>query len=245
MEKSVKITSIIVAGVIVLALLGYLVSNSSVSEKNTVTGNGYASIDVIPDLVKVYFNVETTGKTSAEAGSANAKIVDDLTVGLIKEGFNRDEIQTQNYNINPEYDWINGKQVDKGFRATHSIVVEMPTSESDKIGTAIDAGINAGAMISYINFELSPEKENQYKADAIKQAAEDARVKAQALAEGVDAELGDRVSVSEGGFGYTPWRAYGEVAGASDATMAKEAATNIQPSEQTVTASVTVVYKLK
>jgi uncharacterized protein YggE len=120
----------------------------------------------------------------------------------------------------------------------------MSTSESDKIGTAIDAGVDAGAAISYINFELSPEKQNQYKSEAIKQAAEDARIKAEALANGVDKELGKLVSVSEGSFGYDPWRVYGAVSGASDAAMAKEATTEIQPSEQEVSASVTVVYKL-
>jgi uncharacterized protein YggE len=120
----------------------------------------------------------------------------------------------------------------------------LPAEEYDKIGTAVDSGVEAGAGISYINFELSQEKQNEYKAEAMKLAAQDARIKAESVAEGFDKDLGSLVSTSVNDFGYYPWLAY-EARDGSSVSDVKEAATNIQPSEQEITASVTAVYKMR
>ena len=87
MDKSVQITLIIVIGAIVLASLGFIAFSSVMPAQNTVTGNGQATIDATPDLVKVYFNVDTKAKTSQEARDQNAEIVEDLRVALLMENF--------------------------------------------------------------------------------------------------------------------------------------------------------------
>jgi len=244
MEKSVQITLIIVVGIIVIASIGYTAFSSIMPSTNTVTGNGQATIEVLPDLVKVYFNVQTKADTSEEAKNQNAEIIDDLTIELIKKGFERKEIQTQNFNIYPEYSWEKSTREIIGYQASHTIIVEMSTEDSDKIGDVIDAGVDAGAGISYINFELSQEKENQYKSEALKLAAEDAKIKADSIAQGLGKDLGKLVSVSDENFYYSPWRAYGAVE-FEDAAVAKAQATNIQPSEQQISAQVTAMFKLK
>ncbi len=244
MDKSVQKTLVIMAGIMAVVLIGIL-TYANFSLANTVTGNGQAKLKVVPDLVSVYFNVDTTGDTSAEATESNSEIVDELITELIKEGFERDQIQTTGFNVYPEYDWVNGERIDKGYRATHSIRVELSTNDSSRIGKVIDAGVGAGAGVSYINFELSQEKQNEYKAQALKSATEDARIKAQAIAEGLGKRLGRLVSVTDTSFSYYPWPIYAAREGATlDAGEAKEATTNIQPGEQEVTASVTAIYKL-
>ncbi len=247
MDKSVSIALIVVIGVLALAGISYAVfSSMNPSMSKTITGNGQASIDVAPDLVKVYFNAETSGATSQEAKDKNSEIVDNMITALVKDGFERKDIQTQGFNIYPDYSWDNGKQTLKGYKATHSIVVQLSTAQTDKIGKVIDDGVDAGALISYINFELSTEKQNEYKAQAIKLAAEDARIKAQALADGLGKELGSLVSVSDNNFDYRPWPMYAAAdSGGASVAMAKEAATNIQPGTEQVTASVTAVFKIK
>ncbi len=247
MDKSVQITLIVVIGIVVLAGIGYTAFSSLIpSSENTVTGNGQATIKVTPDLVKVYFGVETTAKTSQEAKDQNAEIVDNVITALLKEGFERNEIQTQGFNIYPDYSWENNKQELKGYKATHTLIVEIPTEQSNKIGDAIDAGVDAGALINYINFELSQAKQNEYKAQVLKLAAEDAKIKAESIAQGVGKEVGDLVSVSDNNFNYYPWRLYETAtAGANDVAAAKEASTNIQPGNQEISASVTAIFELK
>lgn len=245
MEKSVQKTFIITAGIVVVLLTGILVY-SNFSSGNTVTGNGQATIKVVPDLVSVYFNVDTKANTSSEATSKNAEIVDKLIAELVSEGLEKDEIQTMNLNVYPIYDQVNGQEISRGFRATHSLKVELPTSDSGKIGDVIDAGVNAGAGISYINFELSQEKQNDYKAQALKSATEDAKIKAQAIVSGLGKNLGRLVSVSDTSFNYYPWPLYTSAEGTTmDASAAKTATTNISPGEQEVTSSVTAVFKIR
>ena len=245
MEKSVQITLIVVAGIIILALLGYLALNSMNPSINTVTGQGTATIKAIPDLVGVYFNVETKASTSEEATSKNAEIVEELITNLVKEGFERKEIQTMSFNVYPDYSWNNGNQRLNGYIATHQIKVELSTEDADKIGEVIDTGVNAGAGISYINFELSQEKQNQYKSEALKLAAEDAKIKSEAIAEGLGNKLGNLVSTSTSDFNYYPWELYRASDSMGGVAEAKAATTNIQPGEQEISASVTAVFKLR
>ncbi len=242
MEKSVQITLTIVAGIVILALIGTAVLSSIVpSQANTISVTGEATIDATPDLVAIYFNVETKGNTSETASDANAEIVDQLIINVLREGFERKDIQTQSFNVYPEYSWINNQRKENGFRATHSIRIEMSTDDASKIGEVVDAGINAGAGVGYINFELSQENQNKYKAEAMKSAAEDAKIKAEAVADGFDKRLGRLVSTSVDDYGYSPWRLYGAMATMEEA---KQVSTDIQPSEQEITARVTAVYKI-
>jgi uncharacterized protein len=244
MEKSVQITLIIVVGIVVLFGMTYSVFTSFQPDRDTITGNGEASLKAVPDLVAVYFNVEAKGGTSEEATQENAEIVDNLLTGLIKLGLERDDIQTQNFNIYPNYEYRNGQRIETGYRATHSVRVVISTEDSSLIGDIIDAGVSAGSQISYINWELSPEKQSKYKAEALKLAAQDAKLKAEAIAEGLDKKLGKLVSTSQSNFNYNPWRMYDMAVGAN-VEEAKAATTNISPSEQDITARITVVYKLR
>jgi uncharacterized protein YggE len=118
------------------------------------------------------------------------------------------------------------------------------SSETEKIGDVIDATIDSGALLSYINFELTKQNQEELKAEAIKSAAANARIKAQAMADGLGKKLGDVVSSSDTQFDYQPWRAYEAVSMDSVGDLKAEA-TNIQPSQQTVFARISVTYQLK
>ncbi|HTY44231.1 MAG TPA: SIMPL domain-containing protein [Patescibacteria group bacterium] len=245
-DKSTQNIFIVIAGIILLAVIGIL-AYSNFSSANTVTGNGQATIKVTPDLVGVYFSVQANGATSQQATSQSTGILNNLTNSLIGLGFNQSQIQTSDFNVYPNYNYNNGQQTQNGYTATYSVGVEMPTSDSSKIGSVIDAGVSAGAGISYINFELSPSKENNYKAQALTSATQDARTKAQAIATGLGKNLGRLVSVTDNSFNYSPWPIYASGAGLAPSVAgaeAKSAAQSITPSQQDVTASVTAVYKL-
>lgn len=244
MHNSIKITWIIVIAVIILSLAGMWFYQSNFSTANTISVNGQATEKVTPDLITIYFNVETKGTISKEADDANSVIVNKLQTAIVSLGFSEDEIKTQNYNIYPNYNYNTGTT--SGYKATHSLIVKFSTDKKNKIASVIDAGANAGAGISYINFELSPTLEQQYKAQAIQTAAEDAKVKAGAIAQGFNKKLGRLVSVSLDSFNYMPFRVYDSSASGSvpSAEGAKTAVAGITPSEQDVTAYVTAIYRL-
>lgn len=245
MKSSVQITLIIVAGIIALTLIAIFVTTGFSSAKDTIQVNGQSTIKVTPDLITISYNVETKGATSKEAEDANSDIVNDLIYRVVQLGFEKEELKTDNFNIYPEYDWASGEQKLIGYKAIHSLKIELNIDETNKAGDLIDAGTSAGAGISYINFELSPELEQKYKAEAIKSAAQDAKIKAGAIAEGFDKKVGKLVSVSLSEFNYYPWIMYDAMGVEAGATIAKEAVSNIQPSEKDITASVSAIYKLR
>lgn len=245
MEKSIKITLIIVSAVIFLALIaGYLIFQ--VMPTNTVSANGEATIKAMPDLVSVYFSIQTEGKTAQEAKDENSEILENVVSELIKQGFERKEIVTENFNVYPEYNWINNKQQLIGYTSTRSLKLEIAIEDYEKIGEVIDAGVNAGALVNYINFELTQESQNMYKAEALKLSAEDAKTKAGAIAEGLGKKLGRLVSTSSSDFYYAPWNVYSsDLARAEDVGLAKQAVIDIQPGERETSARISVTYKLR
>jgi uncharacterized protein YggE len=250
MESGVKIALIISCAIVIVALIGAIGFYKIVPHYpsgNTITVNGNSIIKVIPDIVTIYFNIETNGSTAKEAKDANSEIVDDLITGLVKEGFDREDIQTLSLNIYEDIRWENDRQKSYGYKASHQIKVELSTSQTDKIGDVIDAGVDVGALLQWINFELSNDKQNEYKAQALKEAGEDAKIKAESLAEGLDKKLGSLVSVSTSDWGYRPWNLYtsSNKGMMEDVAMAKEATTSISPGSQEVTGYVSAVYKLR
>ncbi len=246
LKSSVQITLIIVAGIILLTLiLIFTLTSVFSSSKDSLQVNGQSIIQVTPDLLTLNYNVETQGKTSKEAEDLNSDIVNELIYQVVQLGFDKADLKTQDFNIYPEYDWQSGEQKLIGYKAAHSLKIELAIDETNKAGELIDAGTNAGAGISYINFELSPELEQEYKAKAIKLAAQDAKIKVQAIAEGFDKKVGRLVSVSLSEFNYYPWRMYDAMESGGSVAMAKEAVSNIQPSEKEITANVNAVYKLR
>ncbi len=230
-----------------LALIGYLAINGFVNKNtNQVTVDGQSSIKVTPDLVTVYFNVETNGSTAVDAKDANSAIVNKLTYELIALGFDREDIQTEGFNIYEDIRWENDKQKSYGFKATHQIKVEMNTSSASKISEVIDAGVDAGALLQYINFELTTQKQNEYKAQALREASLDAKTKAEAVASGLGKRVGKIISISTSNYDYRPWPIYYSANGgvASDVAEAKVAVNNIQPGSQEVSAYVSATYRI-
>lgn len=250
MDRGVQIALIICGTILILGLISTGVFYSLMPDElkgKTITVNGNSIINANPDLVKIYFNMETIADSSSEATSLNAEQVDKMITALVKLGLERKQIQTQDFNVYEWIVWENNKNVPKGYKATHQIVVELKENQFDLSGEIIDAGTNEEAMISYINFELSNDKQNEYKALAYKQASQDARVKAEAIAEGLNMDVNEVVSVSTNEFSYRPWNLYSSKGGIamSEAADAKVATTNLQPGEQEISGSVSVVYSIK
>ena len=239
-NNSVLITLIIIMGVFAFGAASVVFLNSTVYAK-TVSSMGSSSIRVMPDLVSIYFNIQTEGKTSSEANDKNSEITEKMKELLLNAGFSEEDIKTQGFSIYPNYDWQSGAQKIKSYTATHSVLLRIFITEKEKIGKALDAGIGAGAGISYINYELTDENQNKYKAEAIKKAAEDAKLKVQAIADGSGQKLGKLVSISTDEFGYAPWLAFSS--GVTKESSADIGA-KITPSELDISARITAVFRM-
>jgi len=236
-------TPIIVTVIIVLALggiAGFYFTNQN-SMGRTVSATGTAQMSVMPDKAIVYLLIETRNVSADDAKNMNAEISAKVLAALDKIGIAKSDIETQNYAINPEYDWSSGTQKLIGYVASNNIKVS--SSDFNNVGKIVDASVNAGALISYINFDLSVAKQNEYKKVVLANASNDAKAKAEAIAAGLGAKIGSLVSVSSSDYNYYPYPLYRS--DMASGTSVKEATTSISPQKLDVTGTVTVSYSIK
>lgn len=211
----------------------------------TVSAQGVASLDATPDRVSVTLVVETKNSSSSSAQQENVRISDALTIALQKKSISDDSLQFSNFNVYPISDWDNGKQIDRGFSARRELIVK--TSNFKEVSSIVDAAIEAGALVSYINLELSSERENAYKAQTLALASSDARTKAGAIASGQGKRLGRLVSLTNSEFNYGGPIMYYTAAAEKNAVGTADvqrAAVEIAPRDMKVSATVNAAYKL-
>lgn len=236
------IFSVVILALVILAVGFMFYSKGSPTEQKTISSSGVAAIKTMPDLVSVYITIETKEMDAETSKSKNNEISEKVLTSL-SDLAGKSNIETQGFNIYPEYDWSDNKQKLTGYRTTNSLKVKL--TDFDKIGKVIDSSINAGAnRIDYINFELSEEKQSELKKDALEKASKDAREKAESIAKGLNSKLGKIVSVAASDYNYFPIPIYAR-AEASGLAEVKKAVTDIKPKELEVTANVQVVFEIK
>jgi len=238
-------TAIIVTVLVVIGALicVWLLLGRMPATGNTVSATGTADMSVAPDEAIVYLLIETRDVSADTAKNENSKVSDDVLTALIKVGIDRKDIETQYFNIYPEYDWSNGTQTLKDYVASNSLKVT--SKDFTNVGKIVDAAVGKGALVNSIDFDLSTAKSNEYKKQILSQAAQDAKAKASAIAEGLGKKLGNLVSVSASDYNYMPYPIFARsdmmVSGAAEA---KQAVTDIQPHNLDITASVSVAYAI-
>lgn len=237
--QTLNLTAIIIVILIIVStFVGFYIYQSG-NEKATVTATGNYQTKVAPDQALVYLLIQTKAKSAEEAKNENARISDNVLNALIKVGAERKDIETENYNIYPEYNWTSGEQKIIGYTASNNIKVT--TKDFKNVGKIIDATVDDGALVSYINFELSPDKNNEYKATVMASASLDAKNKAESVANGLGKGIGKIISISTSDYYYQPYPFYrAEEAGVD----AKTVATSIQPKSLDISATVTVTYEI-
>jgi len=242
-----KIDNKIWIGIVTLTIIlvaGYLYYNVG----PVVSAQGVSSVKVVPDQVSVNINIETRNTTAQLAQESNKVISEKLLVELVKIGYDRNELKFVNYQVYPEYDYGSDyrEQKLKGYVVSQQLVVK--TKDVTKVPSIVDAVIQSGSLVSYINFDISDAKQAEYKNQALEAASRDARTKAQSIASGQGKRLGRLVSITNQDYGYGGSLNYytrDSAAPVSESNLgALKAATNLAPIEQEITASISAQYKV-
>lgn len=200
--KDVK--TIMRTGTLVLMLLSLAAPAVAQEQKPavpTVIAQGEAVLKRAPDRAFVDLAVETRAQNPKQASTTNAKTMAAVQQQLKALGLAADAIRTQSYQLTPEYDWVNGKQVSRGYSVTNSIEVRVDTLEQlpEVIDTAVAAGAtNAGQIRFDLKDRTAAERE------ALKSAVADARARAEAAASGAGLTLARVLSIQEAGRGPIP-----------------------------------------
>ena len=190
----------------------------------SITVNGTGSVTTVPDRATFTFGADARAATAKAAIAQANDSADAIVAALKKDGVAAADLQTSQISLNPQTS-DDGTRV-TGYVASSSVTA---TTSIASAGPLVDAAVDAGAT-SVSGPSLSRADTDALYRDALKQAVDDARTKAQALAAGSGLTLGTVRSVVEGGSAMP--MPLGIATGAA----------KIEPGTQTVEATVTVTF---
>jgi uncharacterized protein YggE len=146
-----------------------------------VVVNGEGVVRLPPDRAFVVIAAESRAKNPSEAQRANAKAMTTVQERLKQMGISPPSIRTVGYDLQPEFDYANGRQTLRGYVARNAI--EVTINDLDRVGDVIDASGSSGATaIQSVRFDLKSRE--ALERDALKLAVADARARAEAAAAG-------------------------------------------------------------
>jgi len=204
---------------------------------NAISVNGMGKVYVKPELANISIGVESRAKTAGEASDQNKRDMNQVMSSLKAMGIKDEDIQTTDYSIYPDYRY----KENEGEKMVGYIVrnmVQVKVKDIDKIGDILDAATGAGAnAIHGIGFTV--EDPSQYKDEARKLAVEEARSKAEKLANFAGVKLGDVLSIREEWYEAEEYYMYEEMA-----AFEGKGGAPISPGQLTITAMVQMQYEI-
>ncbi|MFA6460925.1 MAG: SIMPL domain-containing protein [Candidatus Woesearchaeota archaeon] len=236
----------IINGLFILSLMALLVLGVGCQTftKNTDTINvaGHADMTVAPDLAKVYAGISILKPTAVEAQTEADRIVSTIIDGLRYKGISERDIETETLNLYEEKEWSQkGLQVSMGWRATQTLKIK--TNDLTKVGDIVDVIVQSrGNKINSIEFYLSTSKDDESKQLVLATATQNAKKKAQTMADNLGVKLDKIVSASESNYGYVSYKY--TMANNMGLSAVQESA-KVMPSDVTVSADMTLVYSIK
>jgi uncharacterized protein YggE len=201
-----------------------------------VVTNGQATLTAMPDRAFVTIAAESRSKNSADAQRQNADAMTAVLQKLQQVGIAKDAIRTLAYDLQPEFDYANGRQTLRGYVARNT--VEVRVDAIDRVGVVLDAAGSGGATsIGGVRFDLK--NREGLERDALRQAVSEARARADAAAAGAGRAIDRVIRIEE--------ERIPEIVRPMMRMAAAEAAapTPIAPSTVEVTARVTLTAALR
>jgi len=159
-----------------------------------IVTSGEAVVKRAPDRAWVTVGAESRAKTAREAQLANADAMTAVIERIKGAGIPADAIQTTGYNLQPEFDYANGKQTLRGYVARNQVQVRVDAMA--KTGDVITAVVASGATtVSGVRFDLK--ERDTAEREALRLAVQDARRRADYAATGAGVAIERVIRVEE------------------------------------------------
>ncbi len=174
---------VLTTGVLLVALLPRPARGQE-SEKqpqmDVIVTTGEGTVRDAPDQAIVSITAESRAKTPREAQQLNATAMSAVQQKLKAAGFSGDAVRTMQLQLEPQFDYANGKQTLREYLARNTI--EVRVEPVDRVGEITDMAVGSGATsVSGIRFELKDRK--GVEAKALQEAVTQARSRADAMAQ--------------------------------------------------------------
>jgi uncharacterized protein YggE len=182
------------------ALFVFLSGPSSAQEETAsapcpaIMTAGEAVVRAAPDRAFVTVTAEARAREPESAQQQSANTMTSAQANLKELGVRAEAIRTLRYDLQPEYDYVKGRQTLRGYVARNAIEVRI--DDLSQVGAIIDAGVDAGATsVTAVRFALKDQDE--LEREALKEAVTDARARADTTASGAGVSIERIWSIEE------------------------------------------------
>lgn len=161
-----------------------------------VVTTGEGVVKRAPDRAWVTIAAESRARTPQEAQRLNTQAMTAVNDKLKGAGVAPEAIQTTAYDLQPEYDYTDGKQTLRDYVARNQIQVRV--DDLAKLGELVALAVGSGATnVSGIRFDLK--ERDAVERDALRRAVADAKARADAAAAGAGAQVARILRIEEAG----------------------------------------------
>lgn len=236
-----RIPFMLLVGALIVHVSTVQAQESSPTRRISVQGTGQVTAE--PDIATVRFAVVTRAEDPETARQQNAKASKQALNVVHELEVPREKIRLEQLRLQParEYNPQTRRREEVGFEVTRLLVVELQNLEQlpKLVARVVQEGANRLEQVRY-----GLQKEAPVRNKALRQAIENAAVKAQLLAQTAGAELGPVLQIDEQNVNVP----YPQVQMTAEAAMKDRAAPEPEAyasGEITVEAAVQVVYELQ
>lgn len=241
--------SLFMIALVVMAMACVGIASAAVtdaSNDNVIHASGTGNVIGTPDRAQVTFSVATENPDVKVAQQDNAQKMGKVIDALVAIGIPRDALKTTGYNIYPVYEDTTKSLFDqkvRTYRVTNTLTVTL--HDVSRTGEVIDVAVANGInQASSIEFLLSDAQSQVLRTEALKVAVARARADADTVAAAMGTNITGVQSADISG-GYSPVLFQNYQYAAGDAMMKSAAPTPIQPGDITVSAQVSVTYRIR
>lgn len=206
-----------------------------------VTMSGQSEISLAPDQAWITVGIEQRAPKPQEAQRLAAQVMTRIQSQLAALGIPEAAIRTVSFNLNADWQHAANKRTLRGYVVTNFVQVRV--DDIAKVADVLDRAIAAGGnAIHGVRWDIKDRV--QVERDALRQAVEDAKQRAEIAVAAAGGRLGAVASINEH---RTDSGRHVEVmfAGMADTAVEAQAATPISPGELTVRANVTVSFRIE
>lgn len=173
---------------VMLAVVPARAQDARLEDDHVVT-RGEGVVRRVPDRAFVTMAAESRARQPRVAQEANATAMKAVLDRLAALGFTGGTVRTLSFGVEPEYDWVDGRQTLRGYIARNA--VEVRVDDIARVGEVVDTAVDSGAtQVRNVRFTLKDMA--AVEMEALSLASAEALARARALAEGVGRTV-DRV----------------------------------------------------
>jgi hypothetical protein len=181
---------------LILALLGLCLvpaRPAGAQEPGLIVVQGSGVVEVAPDMAEIAIGVETKARTAVEVIDANSAAMERVIADAVRAGIERKDIRTAVLHLTP-YE----ESRERHFQAFNMVRVQV--RDLPRLGAVVRDLVGSGAN-ELRGIRFSVQNQTPHFVQARRQAVEDARRRAETLAEAAGLRLGPIVEMTDQTYG--------------------------------------------